>query len=82
MLFLRCPHCRERRDESEFRCGGEFRGPPPAADAALAAWTGYLFERDNTKGGQIESWHHLKGCGQWFLVRRDTVSQDITEVGP
>ena len=80
MLLIPCPWC-GLRDEPEFRCGGEshiIRPDPDAADDA--AWSGYLFDRDNVKGASFERWHHRHGCGRWFNIVRDNVTHDILAV--
>ena len=78
MLLIPCPFCGER-DESEFRCGGEAHIARPATPAALSddQWADYLFMRTNPKGLHHERWCHVHGCGRWFNVARDTVSDRI-----
>ena len=36
--------------------------------------------RSNPKGVHFERWRHVHGCGRWFNVARDTVSDRILEV--
>jgi heterotetrameric sarcosine oxidase delta subunit len=43
-------------------------------------WTEYLFMRSNPKGPLAEQWCCAFGCGQWFKVRRDSVTHEISEV--
>ncbi|MFY7948756.1 MAG: sarcosine oxidase subunit delta, partial [Gemmatimonas sp.] len=31
-------------------------------------------------GAHAERWRHTFGCGQWFNVRRDTVTHRVTAV--
>ena len=45
-----------------------------------APWAAYLFMRHNPKGPIRERWRHAHGCGRWFHVLRDTVSDDILAV--
>lgn len=80
MILIRCPFCGELRDEEELAYGGEAGIVRPVPEAGDAAWTEYLFMRANPKGSLLEQWCCAAGCGQWFLVRRDTVSHRITEV--
>lgn len=77
MLVIPCPWCGPR-DEAEFVGGGEAQLVRPAADCSDADWVAYLFLRDNPRGPTVERWRHSYGCGQWFEVRRDTVSHAIT----
>jgi sarcosine oxidase subunit delta len=79
MLLIPCPHCGER-PEIEFRYGGEAHVARPADPAALddEAWAAYLYLRSNPKGQHAERWRHIHGCGRYFNVLRDTVSDKIT----
>jgi sarcosine oxidase subunit delta len=81
MLLIPCPWCGER-EETEFHCGGEAHIVRPAEPGALSddAWADYLFMRTNTKGVHHERWCHVHGCGRWFNVARDTVTDRILEV--
>lgn len=76
MLLINCPWCGPR-SEPEFRCGGQAQIERPSEDASNEAWRDYLFTRDNPKGRQVERWHHLMGCGQWFALERDTLTHEI-----
>ena len=80
MLSLDCPWC-GARPETEFRCGGEahLQRPDPQT-ASDAEWAAYLFHRTNPRGVHRERWVHVHGCGRWFLVERDTVSDRIARV--
>lgn len=80
MLLIPCPWCGPR-DQPEFRCGGESHIARPDPDTADdAAWSAYLFDRDNARGAGFERWHHRHGCGRWFNVARDTVTHEILAV--
>jgi sarcosine oxidase subunit delta len=76
MLLIPCPYC-GARPELEFRNGGHahIRRDPAAADDA--AWADFLFMRDNPKGIIAERWRHAAGCGRFFNLLRDTVSDRI-----
>jgi len=80
MLRIPCPYCGVR-DQDEFRYGGEapIVRPVDPEKASDEDWGRYLFYRDNVKGIQLERWLHSHGCGQWFLVRRDTLTHEISE---
>jgi sarcosine oxidase subunit delta len=78
MLLIPCPFCGER-PEPEFRYGGEAhvaRAETPT-DLNDAAWAEYLYLRSNPKGVHAERWRHIHGCGRFFNVLRDTVSDRI-----
>jgi heterotetrameric sarcosine oxidase delta subunit len=83
MLLISCPWC-GARDETEFRCGGEAHIARPAQPASLSdgQWADYLFMRSNPKGLHFERWQHRHGCGRWFNLARDTVSDRILKVYP
>jgi sarcosine oxidase subunit delta len=78
MLLISCPYCGPR-DEVEYRYGGPSHlvrpGPPDAVSDEV--WAAYLFGRDNPKGESSERWVHAAGCGQWFNLRRNTVTHEI-----
>ena len=78
MLMIPCPWCGTRA-EDEFSYGGQARVVRPTEPGKVsdAAWSDYLYLRDNPKGFYRERWCHSFGCGQWFIVVRDTVSHRI-----
>jgi len=77
MLLIPCPWCGPR-DEPEFSFGGEPVVRPPIA-ASDADWAAYLYGRSNEKGPHRELWCHSGGCGQWFLMTRDTATHAIID---
>src|SRR2546430_13927621 len=76
MLRIPCPWCGER-DETEFRYRGDASKVRPAADAGLAAFTAYVYERDNHCGWHLEWWMHGGGCRRLPKVVRHTLSHEI-----
>jgi heterotetrameric sarcosine oxidase delta subunit len=80
MLRIPCPWC-GARDEIEFRYRGDASRTRPAADAGLAAFTAYVYERDNQRGWHAEWWLHVGGCRRLLKVVRHTVSHEIRWVG-
>ncbi|MBI1386593.1 MAG: sarcosine oxidase subunit delta [Rhizobiales bacterium] len=78
MLVVPCPFCGER-NESEFVNAGPSRprrpDDPNSHDAA--AWVDYLTVPENPMGPVLESWWHMRGCGMWFKLTRDTVTHQI-----
>jgi heterotetrameric sarcosine oxidase delta subunit len=78
MLLIPCPWC-GRRDESEFRYGGEGGVALPADTADLddVAWGRWVFTRSNPKGPLRERWYHGHGCRRWFSLVRDTATDEI-----
>jgi sarcosine oxidase subunit delta len=76
MLRIPCPHCGER-DEVEFRYKGDASRTRPAAEAGLAAFSAYVFERDNPRGWHLEWWLHVAGCRRLLRVERHTLTHEI-----
>lgn len=62
----------------EFRFGGELKSRP-SPDATQDEWTRYVYAHKNEAGVQTEWWYHGHGCRQWFLARRNTVSNMVLE---
>lgn len=79
MIRIPCPFCGER-DHSEFTYGGDGSIEYPALDAPAEQWLDAVFQRENIRGMQTESWHHVSGCRQWLLVERDTMTHEIQSV--
>lgn len=79
MLRIQCPYCGER-DEPEFVFGGPLHVTRPAPEVDDAAWTEYLFVRENTAGVQFERWLHAYGCQRWFNIARNTLNHAIVAV--
>ena len=79
MLLIPCPYCGVERPEIEFRYGGEAHVARPLDPAALSdsEWAQFLYFRSNEKGPHAERWRHVSGCGRFFNVMRDTVSDRI-----
>jgi heterotetrameric sarcosine oxidase delta subunit len=78
VLLIPCPWC-GRRDEVEFRYGGQAGVAYPADPDALtdAEWADYLFMRENPKGDWTERWFHAAGCRRWFDAVRSTATNDF-----
>jgi sarcosine oxidase subunit delta len=78
MLLIQCPWCGER-PELEFAYGGEAHVARPADPTLLddEQWAAFLYLRSNPKGLHAERWRHVHGCGRFFNVQRDTVSDAI-----
>jgi methylglutamate dehydrogenase subunit B len=79
MLRIPCPWCGER-DETEFRYRGDASKTRPAPDADLAAFSAYVYERDNPLGWHSEWWLHVGGCRKLLKVVRHTLSHEIHAV--
>ena len=73
-LMITCPVC-GRRNGYEFRFGGEDKGPRPSDENLSAeAWRDYIHMNANVGGVQKEWWFHRDGCGAWFAISRNTVT--------
>ena len=81
MIRIDCPFCGER-DHSEFGYGGDATIDYPALDAPMEDWHDAIFLRENLRGMQAETWHHVNGCRMWLIVERDTMTHEIRSVRP
>lgn len=74
MKLIPCP-LNGLRNADEFACGGEL-ATLPAPDAGDAAWTRYVFARENRAGVVREWWYHIPSA-YWFILERDTVTDTV-----
>ncbi len=81
MIRINCPYCGQR-DHSEFTYGGDGTIVYPPLDAPVEQWIDAVYFRDNIRGMQTETWHHVNGCRMWIVVERDTMSHEIRSVRP
>ncbi|NKB63465.1 MAG: sarcosine oxidase subunit delta [Gammaproteobacteria bacterium] len=83
MLLLHCPFCGPR-NEIEFAHGGpeKKRRPDSTSDIEDEMWIEYLTVSRNPIGPVAERWWHVRGCGGWFTIYRDTRTHDIIDEGP
>ena len=81
MIRIPCPFCGER-DHTEFGYGGDATVQYPPLDASAEDWLQAVFERENVRGMQAETWQHVNGCRMWLIVERDTMTHEIRSVRP
>ncbi len=79
MIRINCPFCGER-DHSDFTYGGDGSIVYPELDAPAEEWVEAIFQRENIRGVQTETWHHVSGCRQWLVVERDTMTHEIHSI--
>ena len=79
MLRIPCPWCGVR-DEIEFRYRGDASRTRPPADAGVAAFGAYVYERDNPCDWHAEWWLHTSGCRRLLKVVRHTLTHEIRSV--
>ncbi len=72
-FLLQCPNC-GMRNIYEFRFGGEAKSRPDENSVTDEEWAEYVYLAGNIRGPRKEWWFHTKGCGCWFTVLRDTVT--------
>lgn len=77
MLLIPCPHCGLSAEETEFAPGGEAHLERFGPGSDDAAFTSYMFERENPKGVVLERWRHAFGCGKWFHLARASDTLEI-----
>ncbi len=70
-----CPNC-GCRPVWEYHYSGPSRKRPAGA-ATEREWAEYLYNRSNIAGEQTEWWYHRSACKLWFLVRRDTRTNQV-----
>ena len=75
MKNIRCP-LNGPRPLLEFVSAGEVRAMPDPQACSDAEWTAYLFNRASVLGLRREWWCHTLS-GYWFIVERDTASDEI-----
>ena len=75
MKLISCSHI-GARPQSEFTCAGEVRPSPRPGELSDVEWGGYVFNRDNAPGVIREWWYH-NPTGLWFVLERDTLSDEI-----
>jgi heterotetrameric sarcosine oxidase delta subunit len=81
MMKIPCPFCGPR-NEAEFAFGGPVKSRRPDPNAVDdKEWADYLTQVPNPLGPVEERWWHVKGCGTWLTIWRDTRTHDIVE-GP
>jgi heterotetrameric sarcosine oxidase delta subunit len=78
MLKIPCPFCGDR-NESEFIHGGPLksRRPDDASPIDERDWVEYLTVPQNPIGPVQERWWHVRGCGSWFTLTRDTLTHAL-----
>ena len=79
MIRIPCPFCGPR-DHSEFGYGGDGTIKYPALDAPAEDWIEAVYQRENIRGRQFETWQHTSGCRAWLMVERDTMTHEIHSV--
>ena len=79
MLLIECPFCGPR-DEREFSYGGPDFGRRPDDPGELddQGWVEQMTVPDNPLGPARERWWHERGCGEWFLLVRDTRTHAVS----
>ena len=80
MKILNCP-LNGPRNISEFTYGGEYHPLPNPDHASTAEWAEYVFFHDNQAGIVMEWWCH-QATSYWFIVERNTVSDEILRTFP
>ena len=78
MLWITCSNCGARPVE-EFAFGGEMPHVPDRLTDPAERNLDYVWMFDNLAGPTVERWFHEAGCRRWQTVRRDTVSDTITD---
>ncbi len=82
MLKIPCPFCGDRY-ESEFIHGGPLKSRRPDDTVGIEDrdWVEYLTVPQNPIGPVNERWWHVRGCGSWFTLTRDTLTHALLDNG-
>ncbi|MCY3886823.1 MAG: sarcosine oxidase subunit delta [Chloroflexi bacterium] len=76
MLLIPCVHCGPR-NVSEFAYADAVLPAPDPNAAPPSVWRRYLYMRTNPAGWTSEWWYHQSGCRRYFMVERDTRTNEI-----
>ena len=78
-MRISCPDCGER-DSREFVYLGDAtpQRPDPGAPDARERYFDYVYLRENLAGVHQELWYHASGCRRWLVVRRNTLTHEIS----
>lgn len=76
MILVPCPNCGSR-NATEFRWCGEVLERPDPASASPSQWRRYLYFKKNRAGWSLETWYHRAGCGRYFRLERNTMSDEF-----
>lgn len=74
-FILRCPNCGDR-EVTDFGYGGEVVRRP-GSRPSFRELNDYNYFRRNIAGVQREWWFHRSGCRAWFVVERDTTTNEV-----
>ena len=75
MKLIPCP-LNGLRPADEYIYGGEVRPMPDPATSDDIHWARYVFNRSGIAGVKHEWWCHI-ASGYWFILERDTQTDDI-----
>lgn len=78
---ITCPVC-GKRDLGEFRFGNEDRGPVIGQNnLSREDYLSRVVFQKTLAGAQKEWWCHVEGCGTWFSIARDTLTNREVKEG-
>ena len=80
-MMIKCPCCGNRY-LSEFSYEGDatLKRPDENNYSDNQAWYDYVYARINDKDNHAELWHHVQGCRQFFVVKRNLQTHQIYHV--
>ena len=80
MIVVPCPNCGPRNSSDLRNCGEVVERPDPQT-TTIAEWRSYLYLRENTADWMRETWYCRTGCRKYFVVERNTATNEIRESG-
>ena len=81
MIVVPCPNCGPRNSSDLRNCGEVVERPNPDA-TTIEEWRSYLYLRENTAAWMRETWYCRNGCRKYFVVERNTATNEIRESRP
>jgi len=80
MIVVPCPNCGPRNSSDLRNCGEVVERPDPQT-TTITEWRSYLYLRENTADWMRETWYCRNGCRKYFVVERNTATNEIRESG-
>lgn len=81
MIVVPCPNCGPRNSSDLRNCGEVVERPNPEV-STIEEWRSYLYLKKNTADWMRETWYCRNGCRKYFVVERNTATNEIRESRP
>lgn len=74
---ISCPNCGPRGVWEYHFSGPAGSDVRPPQDADAKTWSSFIYNKSNVRGVQTEWWYHRSACKLWFLVERNTATNEV-----